>query len=436
MTEIFKLVYVPMVADFLHPGHLNILKVAAQLGDVMVGLFTDKAVASYKRLPYMNYEQRKQIIESIVGVSSVVPQEEKDYEPNLRKYRPAFMVHGTDWRQGPLKAVRERAIAVLAEWGGKVVEPEYTVGISSTDLNHHEKAKGVMPEWRLKQLRRLLEVKTPLRIIEAHSGLSAMVAEKAEYREPGQGPRQFDALWLSSLTDSSVKGKPDIEFVDLTSRLNTVNDILEVSTKPMIYDGDTGSRPEHFAFTVRRLERLGVSAVIIEDKIGLKRNSLKECNSIHTQDDIDSFSHKIAMGKRAQITSDFMIIARIESLILGAGIEDAMNRAKAYLDSGADGIMIHSRLPDGREILDFCDKYNSLGNRRPLVVVPTNYPILSEDDLASVGVDIIIYANQLLRSSYSAMLETAQSILQHRRALDADQHYISALDLINLIAGN
>jgi phosphoenolpyruvate phosphomutase len=432
-----KTVYVPMVADFLHPGHLNILRVASELGEVTVGLFTDQAVASYKRLPFMNYEQRRQVVESVRGVAHVVPQETKDYEPNLRRHKPNYMVHGTDWRQGPLAAVRERAIAVMAEWGGQVVEPEYTAGISSTDLYRHQKGRGVMPEKRLSNFKRLLAVKSPLRVIEAHSGLSALVVESAEYREPGQGPRSFDALWLSSLTDSTVKGKPDIEFVDLTSRLFNVNDILEVTTKPIIYDGDTGSHPEHFALTVKRLERLGVSAVIIEDKIGLKRNSLQEiAERVHVQDSAEKFAHKISVGKRAQMTDDFMIFARIESLILGAGLPDALTRARAYLDAGADGIMIHSRRQDGREILDFCAEYNKFPNRKYLVAVPTNYPSLSEDDLAAAGINVIIYANQLLRSAYTAMNRAALSILEHRRALEADREYIPALDLINLIDGN
>lgn len=294
-----------------------------------------------------------------------------------------------------------------------------------------------MPEQRRANFRRLLEVKTPLRVIEAHSGLSAMVVEKAEFRGEDQVVRSFDAIWLSSLTDSAVKGKPDIEFVDLTSRLVSVNDILEVSTKPIIYDGDTGSHPEHFAFTVRRLERLGVSAVIIEDKIGLKRNSLLEIKeTIHTQDSIENFCHKIRTGKKAQLTSDFMIIGRCESLILGKGLDDALERAQAYLDAGADGIMIHSRQKDGREILDFCKKYNQLKNRKCLVAVPTNYPSLSEDDLAAAGINIIIYANQLLRSSYTAMNRTALRILENKRALEADQDYVSALELVNLIDGN
>ena len=432
-----KWAYVPMVADYLHPGHLNIIKCAAELGDVMVGLYTDKAVVSYKRLPFMSYEQRKAVVESIKGVTSVVPQDEKEYEPNLRKYKPDYMVHGTDWREGPLKKAREQAIAIMSEWGGEVVEPEYTKGISSTDIHAKAKKIGVTPHTRLGTLRRLLHVKPLLRIIEAHSAISAFVAENARYEIPGEAARAFDGLWLSSLTDSSVKCKPDIEFVDLTSRLVTVNDILECTTKPIIYDGDTGSYPDHFALTVKRLERLGVSAVIIEDKIGAKKNSLLEPSAnLHRQDSIEDFSEKIRRGKLAQLTDDFMIIARIESLILGVGIEDALARALAFIEAGADGIMIHSRIKGGSEVFEFAKEYNKLPNRRPLVVVPTNYSSVCEEELLEAGVNMVIYANQMLRSSYTSMLGTAEKILRYGRAHEADQDYISALSLIKLIEGN
>lgn len=432
-----KLAYVPMVADYLHPGHLNIINKAAELGDVMVGLFTDKAVASYKRLPFMTYEQRRLILENVKGVTSVVPQDEKDYEPNLRKYKPDFLVHGTDWKEGPLKKARERAFEVMAEWNGEVIEPEYTKDISSTDIYNSAKKLGVMPHTRIGMLRRLLEVKPIVRILEAHSALCAIANENAKYTVPGGETRTFDGLWLSSLTDSTVKGKPDIEFVDLTSRVSIVNDILECTTKPIIYDGDTGSLPSHFAFTVKRLERLGVSAVIIEDKRGAKKNSLLEpSENLHEQDDIENFSLKISKGKQAQLTNDFMIIARIESLILGRGVDDALARAHAFIEAGADGIMIHSRKKGGKEVFDFCTEYNKFNNRRPLVAVPTNYSTVYESELSNAGVNIVIYANQMLRSSYTNMLKTAEKILCHERTYEADMEYISALELINLVEGN
>lgn len=294
-----------------------------------------------------------------------------------------------------------------------------------------------MPEERLAAFKTLLELKEQIRVIEAHNGLSAIVVENAQVKIEGEGPRVFDAIWLSSLTDSTAKGKPDIEFVDLTSRITTVNDILEVTNKPIIYDGDTGSVVEHFVLTVRRLERLGVSAVIIEDKTGLKQNSLLETDKkIHIQADINEFCEKIRRGKQAQSTNDFMIFARIESLIAGAGMDDALKRAKAYLDAGADGIMIHSRQKDGQEILEFCKEYNKFENRKYLIAVPTNYPSLSELDLQNAGVNIVIYANQLLRSAYSAMKETAETILLNRRAQEADEKYIKAIDLVKLIKEN
>lgn len=432
-----KTVYVPMAADFIHPGHLNILKIAAELGEVTVGLFTDKAIASYKRVPYMNYEQRAIVVSSIKYVTHVIPQDTKDYEPNLRKLKPDYMVHGTDWLKGPLKKVRDKAIKIMEEWGGAIVEPEYTKNISSTDIHKDNKKRLIMPEERLAAFKTLLELKEQIRVIEAHNGLSAIVVENAQVKIEGEGPRVFDAIWLSSLTDSTAKGKPDIEFVDLTSRITTVNDILEVTNKPIIYDGDTGSVVEHFVLTVKRLERLGVSAVIIEDKTGLKQNSLLETDKkIHIQADINEFCEKIRRGKQAQSTNDFMIFARIESLIAGAGMDDALKRAKAYLDAGADGIMIHSRQKDGQEILEFCKEYNKFENKKYLIAVPTNYPTLSEQDLQEAGVNIVIYANQLLRSAYSAMKETAETILLNRRAQEADEKYIKAIDLVKLIKEN
>lgn len=432
-----KTVYVPMAADFIHPGHINILKIAAELGEVTVGLFTDKAIASYKRVPYMNYEQRENVVSSIRYVSNIIPQETKDYEPNLRKLKPDYMVHGTDWLAGPLKAVRDKAITIMTEWGGQIIEPEYTKNVSSTDIHKFNKSFVTMPEQRLAAFKNLLRMKECIRVMEAHNGLSAIVVENTQIVSDGQGIRAFDALWLSSLTDSTAKGKPDIEFVDLTSRMATVNDILEVTNKPIIYDGDTGSVTEHFVLTVKRLERLGVSAVIIEDKTGLKQNSLIETDrKIHIQADINDFCDKIKRGKQAQSTSDFMIFARIESLIAGAGMQDALKRAKAYLDAGADGIMIHSRQNDGKDILEFCNEYNKFENRRYLIVVPTNYPILTEEELQKAGVNIIIYANQLLRSAYTAMKNTAEEILKNHRAYESDEKYIKAIDLVKLIKEN
>lgn len=427
-----KIVYAAMSADLIHPGHLNIIKEARKLGEVIIGLLTDAAAASYKRLPYLTYEQRKIVVENIAGVKKVVPQDTLDYVPNLRKIKPDYVVHGDDWKTGFQRETRAKVIAALKEWGGKLVEPKYTPGISSTMLNTAVREIGTTPEVRMKRLRRLLGAKKLLRVIEAHNGLSALIAENTKVVNKGR-KREFDAIWLSSLTDSTAKGKPDIECVDLTSRINTLNDILEVTTKPVIYDGDSGGITEHFVFMVRSLERLGVSAVVIEDKVGLKQNSLLENGLVQRQQSIENFSAKITVGKRAQVTDDFMIIARIESLILGAGVNDALRRARAYIKAGADGIMIHSKKKTPTEILGFCKRYSKLKNRVPLVAVPSTYSKVTESKLAAAGVRIVIYANQLLRSAYPSMVKVAKSILRNERAYKSEKYCISVSDIVTLI---
>jgi phosphoenolpyruvate phosphomutase len=429
-----KKVYVGMSADLVHPGHLNVLNTAAELGEVTVGLLTDFAIASYKRLPYMDFEQRKLVIQNIKAVTHVVPQDSLDYVPNLRKLKPNYVVHGDDWREGVQRETRQRVIDVLAEWGGELVEVPYSKGISSTQLNKAIKEIGTTPEIRLKSLRRMLLAKPVLRFLDIHNGLSGLIAEHA-YVDDSGSRREFDGMWGSSLTDSTAKGKPDIEVVDVSARMTTLNEVLEVTTKPIIYDADTGGQAEHFQFTVRTLERLGVSAVIIEDKTGLKKNSLFGTDVPQTQDTIENFSHKIKEGKKAQATQDFMIIARIESLILEKGQDDAMERAKAYLDAGADGIMIHSRKKEPEEIYEFCKRYTALPNKKPLVAVPSSYNQVTEEELGQRGVNIIIYANQLLRSAYPAMLETAQSILTHHRSAECDSRMMPINEILSLIPG-
>lgn len=427
-----KIVYVGMSADLVHPGHLNIIEHATRLGEVVVGLLTDEAIASYKRLPYMEFDQRKKVIESIKGVSNVIPQETLDYVPNLVMLKPDYVVHGDDWRTGVQEKTRARVIETLAQWGGELVEVPYTKGISSTQLHQAMKEIGTTPDIRLKSFKRMIQVKPLVRLLEVHNGLTGLIIENLSI-DTDSGNRQFDGMWASSLTDSTARGKPDIEAVDLTSRLGTLHDVLEVTTKPIVYDGDTGGRPEHFAFTVRTLERLGISAVIIEDKIGLKQNSLFGTDVDQTQDSITNFCHKIYLGKSAQTTNHFMIIARIESLILNKGINDAMERACAYLQAGVDGIMIHSRdkIPD--EIFLFCDLYNQIENRKPLVVVPSSYNGVTEDELMDHRVDVVIYANHLLRSAYPAMVETARTILTCGRSSEADDRMMSINEILNLI---
>ena len=427
-----KTVYVGMSADLVHPGHLNVLGTAREHGKVIVGLLTDAAIATYKRLPHMTYDQRKLVVEALKGVDRVVPQETLDYEPNLRKYKPDYVVHGDDWTEGVQKATRARVIAVLAEWGGRLVEVPYTEGVSSTQLIAAVKQQGTTPGVRMSRLRRLLAAKPLLRFMEAHNGLTGLIVESTRVQD-GSNLREFDGMWLSSLTDSTAKGKPDIEAVDVTSRMQSLNEIVEVTTKPIIYDGDTGGLAEHFAFTVRTLERFGVSAVIIEDKVGLKKNSLLGTTVLQTQASIDEFCHKIRIGKRAQVTDDFMIIARIESFILDAGVEDAVQRAAAYIDAGADGIMIHSRRSDPAEIFSFCDRYRELPRLVPLVAVPSSYNQVTETELGERGVDIVIYANHLLRAAYPAMLATAESILRHGRSREVDASLLPISAILELI---
>ena len=429
-----KKVYVAMSADLIHPGHLNIINTAANYGKVTVGVLTDRAIASYKHLPHMNFEQRKQIVENLKGVEQVIPQETLDYEFNLRMLKPDYVVHGDDWREGVQREIRQRVINILAEWGGKLIEPSYTEGISSTQLKKALLEVGTTPDVRRERLRRLLNAKDIVRVMEAHSGLSGLIIENCRI-SANDGEKEFDAMWLSSLTDSTCKGKPDIECVDLTSRLHTVNDILEVTTKPIIFDGDSGGLPEHFVYTVRTLERLGISAVIIEDKTGLKQNSLLEEGNAQPQDSISNMCEKIKAGKKAQTTSEFMIIARCESLITGAGEKDALERAQKYIQAGADAILIHSKSQKPDEVLNFCDAYKELPieNHVPIVVVPSTYSSVTENELEAHGVRIVIYANQLLRSAYPAMWKTAETILKHGRAEEADRGCISIKEILNLI---
>ena len=429
-----KKVYLGMSADLIHPGHLNIIKVARDLGVVTIGLLTDEAIASYKRVPFMNYDSRKEIVENIKGVVNVIPQTTLDYVPNLEALKPDFVVHGDDWREGVQKNTRDRVVEVLKKWGGELVEVPYTKEISSTALQAAIKEVGTTPNIRLKSLRRMLDVKSQLIFIDIHNALSALIIENTYYKI-GSLKREFDGMWGSSLTDSTAKGKPDIEAVDVSARMTTLNEVLEVTTKPIIYDGDTGGQPEHFVFTVKTLERLGVSAIIIEDKTGLKKNSLFGNDVLQTQDTIENFCHKIKIGKAAQATDEFMIIARIESLILEKGIDDALKRASAYINAGADGIMIHSRKKTPEEIFEFCSHYNKFKNRKPLVVVPSSYNHVTEDELLAHGANIVIYANQLLRSAYPAMLSTAKLILEHRRSAECDATMLPINDILELIPG-
>lgn len=415
-----------MCVDLLHQGHLNIIRVARELGEITIGLMTDEAIVSYKRLPYLNYEQRKAIVENIKGISAVVPQTTLDYEPNLRRLRPHYFVHGDDWRTGVIAEARQRAIEVLKEWGGEVVEPAYTPGISSTRLNAAIRQVGFTPDVRRQRLRRLLAAKPLVTALEAHSGLTGLIVENAQVQAGGQ-TREFDAMWVGRLTDSTAKGKPDSEYVDLTSRMATVQEILDITNKPLILDSDSGGLVEHFVLTVRTLERIGVSAIVIEDKMSPKGTAAPH------QEDADAFAYKIERGKKAQIADDFMIMARIESLIAGKDVRDAVVRARAYIASGADGILIHSRAKTPCEILSFCDEYAKLPSRVPLVVMPSTFSQVTEQQLVDAGVQVVLYANHLLRSAYPAMLKTAESILLHQRAYEAEERCMSIEQIRRLI---
>lgn len=430
-----KKVYLGMIADIMHPGLINIIQEGAKYGDVIIGLFTDKAIATHKRLPYLTYEQRKNVVENIKGVSEIVPQDDWSYVPNLVKYKPDYIIHGDDWLVGPNKYIRDEVFKVMEAMGGKVIEIPYTKGVTSSGLASELDALGTTPEARMKSLRRLISAKPIVRIMESHCGLTGLIIEHTKV-QVGDQTREFDGMWASSLTDSTSKGKPDIEAVDLTTRLHDLNDSIEVTTKPIIYDGDTGGKTEHFVFTVRTLERLGVSAVIIEDKVGLKQNSLFGTDAVQTQDTIEGFCAKIKAGKDAQVTRDFMIISRCESLIAGKPVEDALERCHAYVDAGADGIMIHSKNKDGMDIKEFCLRFREKDDHTPIVVVPTTYAQFKEDELASWGINIVIYANHMLRSAYPAMVKCAESILKYERCLEASDEYCMPIkQILNLIPG-
>lgn len=429
-----KTVYLGMIADFIHPGLINIIDQAMQYGEVIIGLFTDKAIATYKRLPYLTYEQRKRVVENIKGVSRVVPQDDWSYIPNLLALKPDYIIHGDDWKEGAETELREKVFEVMRQIGGQVIEVPYTKGINSSSLTEEMKAIGTTPDVRLKSLRRLIASKPIVRILEAHDGLCGLIIEHLELKN-GIKTESFDGMWSSSLTDSTSKGKPDIEAVDLTTRLQDLNNILECTTKPIIFDGDTGGKTEHFCFTVRTLERHGISAVIIEDKTGLKKNSLFGTDAIQTQDSIEHFCAKIHAGKMAQITNDFMIIARIESLIAGKPIDDALERANAYVKAGADGIMIHSKNRSGEDIHEFCKRFRSVHSSVPIVIVPTTYCHIYEKELCEWGANVVIYANHMLRAAYPAMMKVAETILQNERAEEANACCMPIKEILNLIPG-
>jgi phosphoenolpyruvate phosphomutase len=427
-------VYIGMSVDVLHHGHINIIQHARNYGDIIVGLLVDKALADHKRLPILNYENRKKIIENIVGVTEVVPQNEWDYSPNISKYQPDFMIHGDDWLEGPLAPYRTKAINALQIYGGQLIEIPYTKEVSSSKIVKNLMDVGITPEIRKSTLKRLLSAKSLTRIIETHSPISALIAENISVEKDGK-LREFDGFWSSSLTDSIEMGKPDIEALDVSSRLNNINNIFEVTTKPLIMDIDTGGKAEHLEINIKTMERLGISAVIMEDKMGLKRNSLLG-NEVNQQlEEIEVFCEKIKVGKEKKLSSDFMLIARIESLILEKGMDDAVRRAFAYVDAGADGVMIHSRKEEPKEIFEFAKIFRKEYQNIPLVSIPTTYNEVFEEQLEDNGFDIVIYANHLMRASYPAMTNAAKSILLHSRSKEIEDSLINIKEALSIIPG-
>lgn len=427
-----SLVYTCFTTDVIHEGHINIINNALKYGEVVVGVLTDEAMIRFNRFPTVELSERIAVIEKIEGVSRVILQEKIHYDDVIQNLKPDYVIHGDNWLTGPMKGIRDNVEKLLSAYGGRIIDIPYTYNENVKRVDDRVKEKLMMPEYRRKRLRQLLGLCPVVKAIEVHSGLTGLIAEKTIV-ENDTGLDQFDAMWISSLCDSTAKGKPDIELVDMTSRFRTIDDVMEVTTKPIIFDGDTGGLTEHFVYTVRSLERMGVSAVIIEDKTGLKKNSLFGTEVVQTQDTIENFCSKIRAGKDIQLTEDFMIIARIESLILEQGMDDALNRARAYVQAGADGIMIHSRRKEPDEILEFCDKFRSENKETPIVVVPTSFNTITEEELAAHGVNIVIYANQLTRSAFPAMEQTVKDILKYHRAKEVDDRLMSIKDIISLI---
>ena len=428
-----KTVYTCFCTDVIHDGHLNILKHAKEYGRVVVGCLSDREMIRCTKFPTTTEEDRMELYRSLEGVDEVVLQDSMLYDDVIDKFRPDYVVHGDNWKEGAEKAVRDHVEQLLNVYGGQIIDVPYTYNENVKKVDQRLKEKLSMPEYRRKRLRQLIEMTPVVKVMEAHSGLTGLIVEKTVIDGENGKLDQFDGMWVSSLCDSTDKGKPDIELVDMTSRLRTIDDIMEVTTKPIILDGDTGGLTEHFVYNVRTLERMGVSAVIIEDKTGLKKNSLFGTEVIQTQDSIENFSAKIAAGKKAQLSDDFMIIARIESLILDRGMKDALERAFAFTAAGADGIMIHSRKKDPAEIFEFCDKFREKDQKTPVVVVPTSFNQVTEEELASHGVNIVIYANQLMRAAFPVMQKTAEDILRAHRAMEVDSQLMPFKDIIRLI---
>lgn len=429
-----KSVYIGLSADGIHHGHMNLLEHARKFGEITIGLLTDEAIATFKRLPYLNYEQRKKILLNFKGVKRIVPQTVHDYSKNIKKYKPDFMIHGDDWKSGYMKEFRKNCIKELKSYGGKLIEIPYTKGVSSTALAELQTKLGITSDLRIKSLKRSLSSKPLSVFIETHSPISAIIAEKTKIKTKS-GFKQYDGFWSSSLTDSTKLGMPDNEVLNLSERLENISKIFEVTTKPLIMDIDTGGQLEHLKINAKSIERSGVSAVIMEDKTGLKKNSLFGTSVKQTQEKIKKFCEKIETIKSNQVSEDFMVIARIESLILKKGMSDALKRAKSYVSNGADGIMIHSKEKKPREVFEFSKRFKKLFKNVPLICVPTSYNSVKEIDLIKNNFNLVIYANHLFRASYPAMLNTAKKILKFGRTKEIDKNLISIKEILELIPG-
>ena len=427
-----KISYVALAADILHEGHVNILKTASKYGKVVVGLLTDKAVASYKKLPYLNFDQRRVIIQNIKYVDKVIPQNTLDHTENLNKIKPDYVVHGDDWKKGYLKKTRTKVIKCLSKWGGKLIEPKYTKKISSEIYKKKIYEVGTTPDIRRERLKRLINSKDLVRILESHSALTGLIIEKLKVKKNDKF-FEFDGMWSSSLTDSCLRGKPDNQSVDYSTRLNGLSETLDATTKPIIFDADNGGRIEHMPFLIKTIDRLGISAVIIEDKIGLKKNSLFKNQKDAKQDTIENFCKKIEKANESKMSESLMIVSRIESLILNSGMKDALNRAEAYSEAGADMIVIHSKKKQPDEVIEFAKKFKKSKNYKPLIAIPSTYSSIKESTLIENGFKLVIYANHLLRSSYPSMLKTAEEILLNQRSKESEKKISSINEVINLI---
>ena len=425
------IVYVGLSADILHEGHINILKIASSYGDVVVGLLTDQAIASYKKIPYLNFKQRKVVLENLRYVKKVIPQRTLDYVHNLNIVRPNYVVHGDDWKKGIQKKTRDRVLKALKKWSGKLIEPKYTKNISSTIIKN-KISEALSPENRVSRLKRLIYSKDIVRILESHNSLTGLIIENISVIKKSK-KIEFDGMWSSSLTDSATKGKPDNSSVDFSTRLSSLNNMMEVTSKLLVFDADNGGQLEHLPFLVRSLERLGASAIIMEDKIGLKKNSLFKNQSDTKQDKPELFARKIKQICKSRKNNDFMVIARIESFIVGKGLKDALKRAEIYSKAGADAILIHSKEKTPAEIFSFAREFKKSKNFIPLVSVPSTYSKVYEKDLIRNGFKLVIYANQLLRAAYPAMQFTARKILENSRTFEIEKKIIPIKEIINLI---